>query len=950
MEARTPLMTGCTQTRKEGTGMMGNLFGPKKMLRVGTWNVRTLWESGKTAQAVREMNRYRLNIMGMSEVRWQGSGRCRVADGVEIIYSCRDDGRHEGGVALAVDKEAQKSLLSWVPVNDRLIYARFNTRYIKLSIIQCYAPTNQADEEDKDSFYEALEKVMEEIPRHDMIYIIGDMNAKVGSSNDGHERSMGNHGVGRRNENGEKLLEFCDTHGMCIGGTIFPHRKIHKTTWLSPDGKTENQIDHCIIQGKWRRSLMDVRVMRGADIGSDHQLLLSIVKIKLNRTRPSKAMERRICVNNLNDPQLLHEYKIKVQNRFTVLQDQWNRGEGLDIEEMSSGITSTLTEVGKGVLGFKRQQNKEWLSTDTWNAVARRRLVKAKLISVKSERLKSRLSRQYAEANKEVKDSARRDKRAYLDNLADEAEQAAGRGDLATLYKITRTLSNRQMHPSQAIRDKEGKLITAEKEQLERWTEHFKEILNRASPQRDDDIPTEDPPQTALQIDTAGITIEEVEKAIKGLNSGKAPGIDNLNAELLKGALPYSAKMLQSLLNKIWEEEKVPITWKKGLIVKLPKKGDRTKCGNWRGITLLSTVCKVMGRIILGRMQKAIDTKIRREQAGFRKNRGCRDQIFVLRNIIEQCYEWNSCLYLTFVDFEKAFDSIYRQKMWDILEAYGVPNKIRSIIKDLYEDNQCSVVCDGKLSPWFEVKSGVRQGCMLSPMLFLITLDWVMNRVTQEERSGIQWTLTERLEELAFADDICLMAQSQSQMQRKLQRLERYARAVGLKINIAKTENMRVNANNHRMIRCDGQPLREVDNFTYLGAKVTCSGGREEDIQQRIQKSKVAFNSLAAIWRSRKYKTETKLRIFNSNVKSVLLYGAETWVINKKAGQKLQSFIYSCHKKIFRIFWPQRISRVELQARSNQRNILLDIKIRRWNWLGHISRMEANQLPRMALY
>ena len=149
------------------------------------------------------------------------------------------------------------------------------------------------------------------------------------------------------------------------------------------------------------------------------------------------------------------------------------------------------------------------------------------------------------------------------------------------------------------------------------------------------------------------------------------------------------------------------------------------------------------------------------------------------------------------------------------------------------------------------------------------------------------------------------MAQSQAQMQRKLDRLERYARVVGLKINIAKTENMRINANNHRMIRCGDQPLREVDNFTYLGSKVTCSGGREEDIQQRIQKSRVAFNSLAAIWRSSKYRTETKLRIFNSNVKSVLLYGSETWVINKKAGQKLESFIYSCHKKIHRIFWPE---------------------------------------------
>ena len=108
-------------------------------------------------------------------------------------------------------------------------------------------------------------------------------------------------------------------------------------------------------------------------------------------------------------------------------------------------------------------------------------------------------------------------------------------------------------------------------------------------------------------------------------------------------------------MHKVWEQEQIPEDWQ-GLIVKLPKKGDLTECNNWRGVTLMVVAEKVLDRIIITRIRDGIDDKLRQEQAGFRKGRGTTEQIFILRNIIEQCIEWNANLYVCFVDFEKAFD------------------------------------------------------------------------------------------------------------------------------------------------------------------------------------------------------------------------------------------------------------------------------------------------------
>jgi len=157
------------------------------------------------------MERYNIEVLRLSEVRWNTFGRLILNTGQTLLYSGKknEDDPHEAGVGFILSKKACKSLIEWEPVSDRIITARLDSRFQKTTIIQCYAPTNDAPEEEKIAFYDALQATIDKVPGSDVSIVLGDMNAKVGEDNSGREENMGKHGVGSMNENGELFADFC---------------------------------------------------------------------------------------------------------------------------------------------------------------------------------------------------------------------------------------------------------------------------------------------------------------------------------------------------------------------------------------------------------------------------------------------------------------------------------------------------------------------------------------------------------------------------------------------------------------------------------------------------------------------------------------------------------------------------------------------------------------------
>ncbi|XP_056017289.1 craniofacial development protein 2-like [Ostrea edulis] len=397
-----------------------SLLRPKQSCYIGAWNVRTMYETGKAAQIEREMNRYNIQILGVSESRWTGNGIITTNSRNTIIYSGREDNNHREGVAIIMTPTAKKSMIEWEPINERLMTARFNGKYVKTSIIVCYAPTNDAEEEQKDTFYQQLQKAVDKIPTHDVLLIIGDLNAKVGSSNEGREKSMGKHGCGTINDNGERLVDICELNNCVIGGIIFPHKEIHKKTWISPNGRDSNQIDHIIINGKWRHSLKNVIVRRGADVGSGHHLLLPKIRIHLRKAvKRSETTRIKYHTARLRDPGIQKKFSLTLRNRFQTLGDI---GEGL--ENNWNAFRDSIIQTSADVLGTKTRSDKDWIQLDTWKLIDKRKLLKQKKHNARSERVTAKYSKEYSECNKETKRKLRKDKREYFEAKASEAEEA----------------------------------------------------------------------------------------------------------------------------------------------------------------------------------------------------------------------------------------------------------------------------------------------------------------------------------------------------------------------------------------------------------------------------------------------------------------------------------------------------------------------------------------------
>lgn len=440
--------------------------------------------------------------------------------------------------------------------------------------------------------------------------------------------------------------------------------------------------------------------------------------------------------------------------------------------------------------------------------------------------------------------------------------------------------------------------------------------------------------------------------AVEHLKSGKAGGEDGITAEQIKYGGPILMEKLLNLISEIWKHEKIPEAWKTALIVPIHKKGDTSKCENYRGIALLDNLYKILSYIILNRIKPYISENIKDHQAGFIQGRSTCDQIFILQQIVSKYWEFGKDLHLLFVDFEKAYDTVRRNYLWSVLIEFGIPQKLIRLIKECMENSKCKIKIGTFISDSFEVQSGVRQGDGLSPILFNFVLEKALQKL-RNENIGISLG-NYKINLLAYADDIVILGQTEDDIRKLFKLLEDETRITGLKINSDKTKYMQIsrNPNNIGSLKIDDWEFQKVDEFKYLGSIINEFGLFGKEIEHRLITANKCYYSLHKLLSSKLLSRSSKLRCYKTIIMPTLLYCCETWVLTKKTTKSLFTFENKILRKIFGPIQENNSWRIlknkELREIYKDPDIIALIKSRRLRWLGHVLRRDDNSLLRKA--
>ncbi|XP_039278804.1 craniofacial development protein 2-like [Nilaparvata lugens] len=383
-----------------------NMKARLKSVKIGTWNARSLFASGKLDNVMKEMSRLSINILGISDVRWPGSGKCRTNNGV-FYYSGIDDPNHRYGVGVIIDKATNASVQSFTPYSERVMMLQIKTCTGHLNIIQIYAPTADSEEVEVKEFYAELETIIASTKKSDVTIVMGDFNAKVGK--DKVEAQTGGFGLGERNERGERLIQFCQEKDLMVANTYFklPYRRLY--TWKSPADNPENiirnQIDYILINNRYRNAVTSTKTYPGADINSDHNPVVAKLHIKMKKItkRPRNYIDARL----LKNPKICDIVKYEVNKAMR----EFNVSQVDNVEGKWDEVQVTLREIATSHLVDKEPQRKKkaWMTSEILDLMEERRKSKGK-------------EKEYRELQKRIQKRIREAKEEYLTLQCEEIE------------------------------------------------------------------------------------------------------------------------------------------------------------------------------------------------------------------------------------------------------------------------------------------------------------------------------------------------------------------------------------------------------------------------------------------------------------------------------------------------------------------------------------------------
>ncbi|XP_023247234.1 uncharacterized protein LOC111643501 [Copidosoma floridanum] len=321
--------------------------------------------------------------------------------------------------------------------------------------------------------------------------------------------------------------------------------------------------------------------------------------------------------------------------------------------------------------------------------------------------------------------------------------------------------------------------------------------------------------------DTESLMEEEVIMAINSLKKRKAAGCDDISNEVWKHGGPKLSKRLMFMLKKIWAGEGLPEDWKLAVVVPLYKKGDVNEEKNYRGISLLPTSYKVYTEVLRCRLLREVEAKgiLPEGQAGFRKGRSTMNNIYILNHVVQTARSKKEKVLASFVDLTAAFDTVNRERLWEVMKEEGMSKGLIERVKELYEETMVTVKVNNTYSDKFWSTKGVRQGCVLSSILFCIYIAALEKEYKNRNVGGVVIGGI-RVWSLAYADDLVLLALNSEAMLDMLGVLKRFLEGRDLSLSVVKTKilvfNKGRNSGKEKWLY-KGEEMEEVKSVKYLG-------------------------------------------------------------------------------------------------------------------------------------
>ena len=808
--------------------------------------------------------------------------------------------RNSGGILVYCKQEISGGISKISTSHSDIMWLKLDRSYFGLDqdIYMCMAyiiPETSPHRDDFDIF-EELNKDIEIYSSRGYVALLGDLNSRVGTKIEQHYGvNPDNSGADLArplavpprysedkhvNSNGRKLLQLLTNHDLLIANGRTCGDLSGKYTCRKYNGDSVN--DMFVTHRDFLEKIIYFKVGE-FDWYSDHAHVSLAIKVNVDKSKNMPKYWRRVT-------RLIQKWNAATKSRFIDMlttEDNKSRMDTFckttfnDSNSLTKEFTSILQDVVRKTFPRKERKRK---STEHINRIE---------YSYECELAKRMFKKAQREFRKDKNNLNRRqiyilEKRKYK----------------KVIYKTVKLAKENKLHKLSAIEQADPKTFWRNIKDMikprddvvknidpDKWSDHFRNLL-QTPPAGEIDRQFHDYVKESMtileQLPTNSeelnkdITIEELNKTVKRIKTGKSVYLDDISNDAIKCGINHMDKCLLHLYNTVLKLGHFPDMWGESLIIPLHKNGDKFDVTNYRGIMISSCVGKIFLRILTDR----IDRHMREmgkwciNQCGFKKDHRTEDNLFILQTVYNSYVEnQNQNIYIAFVDFSKFFDKINRELLRYKLLKYGVTGQVYKIIKSMYSNTPYRTHVGGHISPVFHGNNGVKQGCVISPLLSNIFQNDLHEIFMTPDCDPIALG-TKILNSLSWADDLILMSRSKAGLQRCLDKLRDYCVKWGLEVNVTKTKTM-VFAKRSTLspkFYFGKTHLECVGKYNYLGFHISGNGKFSNLIKDRVLKStRVSYLVLQALSTNGNVSAKLSMSIFDKQILPIILYGCAIW-------------------------------------------------------------------------